>query len=190
MKKILGLIAAFLLANSVFAYQNFLSFNVGLLSGIPFYGNSGVNDCNKEVEDQSRIIVGGLAAINLNVSDMTTFFLDSDVLTDFIWHSGEHSNHIAYDFGLGIKIYPNIAGFGMGLSYVLGARSDFVDTEKTAKFSDTSAWGNGFKLLAEYNFAHDGKSKHLPTLGMFWKCMPRGNNDFDNMLCAYAALNF
>ena len=176
-------------ANMVFAYQNFFSFSAGLMSGLPFYGSSYVNDCNKEMDNPNRIIVGTLASANFNVSDNATFFLGSDLLCDFIWKGSDHSNHLSYDFSIGIKIFPNLAGFCAGLAYVLGARTDYVETKEVANFHDTSAWGNGIKLLAEYNFAHDGKSKYYPTLGLFWKILPRGSNTYDNMLCAYIMAN-
>ena len=190
MKKIFLAFIFFALTQLAFSYQNFFNFSVGLVSGLPFYGTSEVNDCNKSLSKPNRIIAGTLAAANFNVSDNATFFVGSDLLCDFIWKGSDYSNHLNYDFSLGLKVYPNLAGFCTGLAYVLGARSDFVDTDEYAKFSDTSAWGNGVKVLAEYNFAHEGKSKHYPTLGMFWKIMPRGNKDYDNMLCAYIMANF
>ena len=189
MKKILAVLAFVFVANTVFAYQNFFGVSAGLMSGIPFYGSSEINDLNREVSDQSRIIIGGLAYIHFNVSDNATFFFGSDLLCDFIWQgTSEHSNHLNYDFSIGIKIFPNLAGFCTGLGYVLGARTDFIETEE-GSYSGTSAWGNGIKLLAEYNFAHDGKSRYYPTLGLFWKILPRGNHEFDNMICAYIMAN-
>ncbi len=191
MKKFLIIFAMLFAAKSVFAYQSFFGASLGLMSGIPFYGTSEVRDCNNDVSDQSRIIIGALADIHFNVSDNATFFLGSDLLCDFIWHGSEaHANHLNYDFSLGLKVFPNLAGFCAGLAYVLGARTDFVETPLYTANGSTSAWGNGIKLLAEYNFAHDGKSRYYPTLGMFWKILPRGNNDFDNMICAYIMANF
>ena len=190
LKKTFIILASVIFANTAFAYQNFFGFSAGLMSGIPFYGSSSVNDCNKDMDTPNRIIVGTLAAANFNVSDNATFFLGSDLLCDFIWKGSEHSNHLNYDFSLGIKIFPNLAVFCTGLAYVLGARTDYVETDEISAFNETSAWGNGIKILAEYNFAHDGKSKYYPTLGMFWKILPRGNNTYDNMLCAYIMANF
>ena len=48
----------------------------------------------------------------------------------------------------------------------------------------------GFKILLEYNFAHEGKSKYLPTIGGSWNLMPRGNNSYDNIITFYLAENF
>lgn len=189
MKRKLGLIAAFILASNVFAYQNFFGFSLGLLSGIPFYGSSEINDLNKEIKDENRFIIGTLCSFNFNVSDNATFFVGSDLVADFLWHNDYCSNHLNYDFSLGVKVFPNLAGFCTGLAYVLGSRADFLNTETVTRNSN-SAWGNGIKLLAEYNFAHDGKSNHYPTLGMFWKIMPRGNDEYDNQICAYIMANF
>ena len=189
MKKIFLSLIILFAANCAFAYQSFFGFSVGLASGIPFYGSAYVNDCNKSMSDPSRIIVGTLASANFNVSDNATFFIGSDLICDFIWKGSQYSNHLNYDFSLGIKVFPNLAGFCAGLAYVLGARTDFVETDEVSKFSDTSAWGNGIKVLAEYNGAHDGKSRYYPTLGMYWKILPRGEHTYDNSICAYIMAN-
>ena len=49
MKKLLAVLAFVFVANTVFAYQNFFGVSAGLMSGIPFYGSSEINDLNKEV---------------------------------------------------------------------------------------------------------------------------------------------
>ena len=85
MKKLLAVLAFVFVANTVFAYQNFFGVSAGLMSGIPFYGSSEINDLNKEVSNQSRIFIGGLADIHFNVSDNATFFFGSDLRCDGIW---------------------------------------------------------------------------------------------------------
>ena len=62
--------------------------------------------------------------------------------------------------------------------------------EESGKENSKTPWGNGFKFLIEYNFAHSGSSPYLPTVGGYWKHMPRGNSTYDNQLCIYVCSNF
>lgn len=185
MKRLIGFLAAILLfCSSAFSQEKFFNISAGLSSGIPFYGSTDLAEEVEEYATSSRIIIGALAAANLNIAKPVTIFSGVDFLSDLNWDSNNKCNIFSLDFSLGIKIYPNLGGLNIGLAYVLGYRSVY-DFERTP-----SAWGNGTKLSLEYNFVHDGKSQLLPNIGLYWKRMPRGQNTFDNQLCAYAMFNF
>ena len=119
-----------------------------------------------------------------------SFFAGADILTDFNSKTPYTSNHLSFDIPFGIKIYPNLAGFCLGLAYANGFRSDYFNLEESGKVNSKTSWGNGFKFLIEYNFAHSGSSPYLPTVGGYWKHMPRGNSTYDNQLCIYVCSNF
>lgn len=142
-----------------------------------------------EIKTDKRVIIGSFASLNLNVVKQVTFFTGCDFLADFNWAENLYAHHLHLGFPLGFKIYPGLAGLNLGLAYVLGFRADFTKTSSDYKTKNATAWGNGFKFLAEYNFAHDGFSKYLPTIGCSWTYMPRGNYEKDNLLTFYLAAN-
>ena len=188
--KCLILFGILLSAGPAFAKEGLISFSVGISSGIPLYGPNSVLSTGTEIEKGNRVILGSVASINLNVIKQATFFLGNDMLWDLTWNSVEKSNKLHTSFPLGIKIYPGIGGLNAGLAYTLGFRADFINTNATGEYNGISPWGNGFKFLIEYNFAHDGNSKYLPTIGGYWNLMPRGNDSYDNILVLYLAANF
>lgn len=173
-----------------FAEEHLVSFSAGISSGVPFYGSDEVKEIHENLSDGSRVIIGGLASLNINPIKQVTFFAGADLLCDLNKQEAFTANHLSFDIPFGLKLYPGIDGLCVGVAYAFGFRADFynlVEDEEIVK--SNSPWGNGFKFLAEYNFAHEGKSSFLPTIGMYWKRMPRGNNNFDNHICAYVCMN-
>lgn len=187
MKKIFcSLFISFCLFGMLFANENLFSFTVGLSSGMPFYGED-----SEEIdfETKNRAIVGTYGTVNLNIIKQVTFYTGADLLADFNWESKDYFHHLHVGFPLGVKIYPGLAGFNLGLAYTLGFRNDVYRVEDI-KDNYLSPWGNGFKLTMEYDFAHDGSSNYLPTIGISWNIMPRGNYNYDNLLVFYIGENF
>ena len=78
----------------------------------------------------------------------------------------------------------------LGLAYTLGFRTDRIKTEKAGNHNGTTVWGNGFKFQVEYNFAHEGAYRYLPSIGGYWNLMPRGKNSYDNLIVMYIAVNY
>ena len=190
MKKILFLILSIFVSSVIFAQEKFLGFDFALVTGLPFYGSSEIRNFNSNVSSNpNRIVIGSKADLTFKLIQQLKLVFGSSCLADFNWNGADYSNHFDYDFFFGVKIYPNLAGFNFGLGYLLGERIDFVNTSVDEKQNLFSAWGNGFKFLAEYNFAHDGFSKYLPTIGCSWTYMPRGNYEKDNLLTFYLAAN-
>lgn len=194
MKKFTALFFGFLLfTGALSAEENLLSFSIGLSTGVPIYGSESVDRKLSSFTDQNhRIILGGLGSVNLNLVEPVTFFAGTDFLADFNWSTRQFLNVLDFDMNTGIKIYPGLGGLNLGLAYCLGYSVNYSGLrgprEKT--YRAPSPWGNGFKFLMEYNFAHDGFSNFLPTAGFYWKWMPRGSNYHDNYLCAYVSANF
>lgn len=193
MKKIAALfVSLFILVGSIAAEENLVSFSIGLSTGVPLYGSADVSKKISTFTDKNnRMIIGGLGSVNLNIAEPVTFFAGADFLADFNWSSTQYLHVLDFDMDSGIKIYPGLGGLDVGLAYCLGYSVDYSGLrgfgEKT--YRAPSPWGNGFKFLMEYNFAHDGFSKFLPTVGFYWKWIPRGNDIHDNYLCAYVTAN-
>lgn len=168
--------------------EDLFSFSGGIQSGFTFYGDKNIKSQNDEI-DGTNILIGALANFNINPFKQVSFFVGADFLCDFLTQNDFYSNHLHLDFPFGIKIYPGLGGLGFGLAYTFGLRYDFVNTQSD-NYKNITPWGNGTKILLEYNFAHSGKSKFLPTFGCSWKILPRGNNTYDNIISAFAMLNF
>lgn len=191
MKKTLTLFfCSIFLFCSLCAEERLISLSVGLCSGVPFYSSQNTNDTLSNFSDaNNRVILGTTTNINLNIDPTLTFFCGTDFLADFNWNSVQKFNMLSLDFSTGLKVYPGLGGFDLGLAYVLGYRADYLGPKKGKARRTSTPWGNGYKIFMEYNFAHEGSSRFLPTIGLCWKRMPRGNNSFDNQLTAYACLN-
>ena len=191
MKKIAALIlCATLSFSALCAKENLFSFSAGLSSGFPIYGSNSVLSTGSEIENGNRVIIGTNLSANLNIVKQVSFFIGNDILWDLTWSPSEKSNKMHVTFPLGLKVYPGLGGLNLGLAYTLGFRSDNINTKKLKDKNVMSPWGNGFKFSMEYNFAHEGKSRFLPSIGGYWNCMPRGNNSYDNLIVLYVAANF
>ena len=186
--KILALTLLFF-SSGLFSEERLFSFSAGISTGIPIYGSQELQNNKKDFDHDARVIIGTLGTVNLNPMEEFTFFIGSDVLCDFSWKGGQHLNFIHVTFPLGVKVYPGLGGLNLALAYTLGFRSDFIKSDSLGVQTKTDAWGNGFRFYLEYNFAHKGKSNHLPSCGLYWNLMPRGNNDYDNIIALYLVAN-
>lgn len=189
-------IKIFLCAFFVFSFasmlpceEKFLSVSAGISTGIPLYGSDEVAQLKSSFDHDSRVIIGSLATLNLNPMEQCTFFAGADVLCDFSWKGGQHLNFLHTAFPVGVKVYPGLGGLNLGLAYTLGFRTDFIKTENDGRKTKTDAWGNGFRFYLEYNFAHTSSFSHLPSCGVFWNLMPRGENAYDNIFALYLTAN-
>lgn len=191
MKKLAIIIFTVLLTcTSLSAKEELFSFSAGLSSGIPIYGAGSILTSGNDISGKNRVIIGALGAININPVKQVSFCLGTDFLWDFTWNSSEKANKMHVSFPLGVKVYPGLGGLNVGLAYTLGFRTDFINTNAHGEYNGSTAWGNGFKFSVEYNFAHGGKSKYLPSVGGYWNFMPRGNYSCDNLIAFYIAANF
>ena len=191
MKKIVVLlISAALFCTALSAKENLFSISLGLSSGVPIYGTNSVVSTGSEIAKGNRIILGANAAVNLNLIKQVTFYLGGDALWDYTWNSVDYSSKLHVNFPLGIKIYPGLGGLNVGLAYTLGVRLDNIKVENIGEFNEPTPWGNGFKFQLEYNFAHEGNSQYLPSIGGYWNLMPRGKDSYDNLIVLYIAANF
>ena len=191
MKKYLSFIFVILLNFTLLsANERLFSFSAGLSSGVPFYGSDSVISTGSEITKGNRVILGTVFSVNVNPIKQASFYLGNDNVWDITWNASEKSSKLHVSFPLGIKIYPGLGGLNLGLAYTLGFRADSINTDLAGEHNGTSAWGNGFKFQMEYNFAHEGKSRYLPSLGGYWNLMPRGNDSYDNLIALYISANF
>ena len=191
MKKITcSVLLAFLLTFFAAAEEDFFSNTLGLSTGFPLYGSNTLSQDVNEIPSDKRVIIGAFYNFNINVIKQISFFAGADILCDFNWNADYYKHFLHTGIPVGLKIYPGLAGFSLGMAYEFGFRTDFIKYLTGEQKVLPTAWGNGFKFMIEYNFAHGTKYKHLPTIGCFWNFMPRGNYSFDNILSFYLAGNF
>lgn len=189
-RKLSVIFSIFILLSGLSANERLFSFSAGLSSGVPFYGSNSVISTGSEIEKGNRVILGSLFSVNLNLIKQASFYLGNDNVWDITWNAQEKSSKLHVSFPLGIKIYPGLGGLNVGLAYTLGFRADSINSKAAGEHNGSTDWGNGFKLQAEYNFAHEGSSRYLPSIGGYWNLMPRGNDSYDNLIVLYIAANF
>lgn len=168
-----------------------IGFDVGLVTCIPVYGGT-------SSPYKNRVVIGNDGDISLKIGAPLKILFGYDLIGDINWDKNEHSNHLDYAFWSGVKIYPGIGGLNGTLAYALGARTDFIDEKvfdengdlKTRSVVETTAWGNGFKIGVEYDFLYDSNRRTMPALGFFYRLMPRGNNNYDNIFAFYINMGF
>lgn len=191
MKKTLSIVLTiFLSFFSLSANERLFSFSAGLSSGLPVYGANSVISTGSEIAKGNRIILGTIFSANINPINQVSFYLGYDTLWDFTWNASEKSSKLHTSIPLGIKIYPGLGGLNLGLAYTLGLRFDNIRTDLSGEYNNKTPWGNGFKFQIEYNFAHEGSSRYLPSIGGYWNLMPRGNDSYDNLIALYISANF
>lgn len=191
MKKYLSFIfIIFFACTTLSATENLFGLSAGISSGVPIYGKNSIAATGSEISKANRVIIGTFFTANLNPLEQVTFFLGNDLLWDLTWNASEKANKLHVSFPLGVKIYPGFGGLNLGLAYTLGFRADSIKVKNAGDYNDTTPWGNGFKFLVEYNFAHQGKSKYYPSIGGYWNLMPRGHKSYDNLIVLYVAGNF
>lgn len=174
-------------------FENFLddlSFDAGISSGFPVYGDPEIWRLNDEVKNDSghRVIAGITVDAMYDLTENFTFFAGGDVLFDYIWNdAGKQFIHIDYAVFPGLKVYPFSAGFNLSLAYALCYRTDIYNG--TGVF-DEAAIGNGFRVGMEYDFARNGNYENLPSIGAWYRYCPRGSNHYDNNFCVCFKIPF
>lgn len=164
----------------------------GIASGYPSYGNSSIVDGNDAVNPDGspkRFIIGLNGDFYFSVIRPLKLLIGADTLADFIWNGQTYFNHIDYSFWTGVKVYVGAGGLNVGLAYLLGCRTDFSKFEGSADVS-SSAWGNGFRLSLEYDFLYNSSWQMLPAIGAYYRCVPRGDEAWDNIIACYVNLSF
>lgn len=179
--------------------------DIGFTSGIPVYSH---RDDAFNIED-SRVIIGSFADISFKLGNPLRFLLGADAMCDFMWGGDDYNHHLDYAGWAGIKFYPGIGGLNFSIAYALGCRTDFVSfTERVQvknpltgemlplyksesdSYIDSTAWGNGFRISFDYDFLYGNDRNFAPALGGYYRCMPRGNDKWDNIFSIYISFGF
>ncbi len=153
------------------------------------YGDEKVIEENELVRnlDGRRFILSGELGVGIELDERIRLLSGGIIVSDFLLGSDSHANRLDYGLFTGVRVYPNLAGFNVGVDYVLGARTNFVQVPgDTDSRSTTTPWGNGFRLNAGYDFSYQG-SRFAPNVEGSYRLMPRGGT-YDH--CFSLSLNF
>ncbi len=206
MKKIILCFCFLLISFFAFAEtDSIVRTDLGFSTGIPVYSHRD----DTVTFEESRAIIGTFADISFKLGQPLRFLFGADVMSDFMWGGTDYNYHLDYAGWAGIKFYPGFGGLNFSISYALGSRTDFVSvTDKKLNFYDyngssipyfkeesdtyveSTAWGNGFRISFDYDFLYGNDNSFAPALGGYYRCMPRGNDNWDNIFAVYISFGF
>lgn len=153
------------------------------------FGTSAIVEGNKSTHKYTnnlhRVVLEFDATAELIIHPALHISIGSILLTDFNFKDGNHYNSLDYSFYTGLRIYPGLAGLRFGIDYNLGSRIDFIQVPTLREVRSTD-WGNGFRILLEYDF-RAGEEGFLPIVGGSWRHIPRGGSS-DHIFSIYFKL--
>jgi hypothetical protein len=191
MKKI-GIVVLALLALTPLFAENVkqFGFDAGISSGYPLYGGTVTDSVSPitGINGFKRIIIGLNGDVFYSPVDQIHLFTGADTLADFLWDGGWYSYHFDYAFLFGVKVYPFSSGLAFSAAYALGSRNDYYNTTGTGSVTSYAKWGNGFRLGAEFDFSKLLNTRYIPSLGFYYRFMPRGGDMYDNIFAAYISV--
>lgn len=190
MKKITFVILFLLLFTTAYSKERLFTFQAGISTGGAVYSDSETQENDKSVGNFLPFNFGANLEININAAPEVSFFAGSDVFMTFNAESPLYSNHINVLFPFGIKIYPHLKGLCFGIAYAPSYRQNYFNLKDSVQNQSVSGWGNGLKLLLEYNSSKNKDFANYPVLGFAWHYSPRKNNCHDHLFSFYVKANF
>ncbi len=188
MKKFIAVIVLIAASGFVFAGE-FISTIWSAGTSALFYGDPDIETLNDNLKKQDylNVVATGEFGAKAKLDDKIDFVAFTYLTLDE--YSKKKSAILRLDYGIsgGVRLYPGIGGITLGCEYCTGQRAD-VDSlgEGKAEWSATQ-WGNGYRLLFEYDFSAL-LTGIAPVIGVSFRSVPRGNNFSDKNLAFYFRL--
>ena len=187
MKKIsFLLVIIFALLQSSFALDRGVKFTLGLGTGYVIYGD---DDIDTSISGSSRAILVTDALVHIPLAEQLNFLAGGDCVGDFVVSGSQHFLRYDYAFLGGLEVLTPLDGFSLSVSYALGRRTDFIalkdENDDLHTWHGSSKWGNGFKFSLDYDFAALTGGSWAPSVGAYWRNMPRGYDKRDNVIAVY-----
>ena len=173
-----------------FANESKVNFHWGIGTAGISYGD----DSTKELVDSftnnefSRMILSGELGFSIKLDKSIRFVTGGNVSYDLFIKNSQNASFLDYAFFGGLRVYPNLDGFNVGLEYNIGQRANFYNLEDFEDMSDLTNWGNGFRFVAEYDFSYYTEGL-APVIGLSYRRMPRGGFA-DNFFSFYFRLTY
>ena len=188
MKKFIAVIALMIASGFVFA-GGFISTIWSAGTSALFYGDPAIEDLNDNLKKQDylNVVATGEYGVTVQLDDKIDFVGFAYLtLEDY---SKKKSAILYLDYGVsgGVRLYPGLGGIALGCEYCTGQRADVNSLGEGKAEWSTTQWGNGYRLLFEYDFSAL-LTGIAPVLGVSFRSVPRGNNYNDKNLAFYFRL--
>ncbi|OJF76492.1 MAG: hypothetical protein BKP49_06570 [Treponema sp. CETP13] len=151
------------------------------------YGDSEINkktETVKDLDDSFSFIISTDASLGIILSEEVRLVAGGYFVSDINTNREYYANHLDYGMFSGVRIYTGLAGLVFGVDYDCGSCSSFYNLEDDGTSSDTTAWGNGYRFLLEYDFSN-GTERFAPILDLSWRHMPRGSYSDNNFTVSF-----
>ena len=177
---------------SVYGFAgNLLECSFSLGSGVPLYSEQTkqTRSIHMEGVTQQRVILCMDAGLSLLLGSNIRFKAGAVSVQDYVFSGSRYAHFIDYAIYGGFRIFPANSGFNFGVDYLLSQRTDFFGGGQQGAYRTHTPWGNGFRILAEYDF-HNGRQGLAPALCINWRWVPRGSYGIDNYLMLAIKLSY
>lgn len=161
-------------------------FHWGLGTSAIIYGDDDIDKQTQVVKDDGagRFIMAADVGLAIALDSRIRLVTGGIFTSDLCFNSDVHANRLDYSFFLGIRVYPNLAGFNFGIDYTIGSRADFIKLPgQTEGITTTTPWGNGFRFNIGYDFSYHG-SRFAPIVQGAYRMIPRGGS-YDHYLSIF-----
>lgn len=194
MKKRIRYIAIFIflmVCFPVFSEDSVFNFHWTIGTAAISYGDSQTKTLTKNLsnDDFTRLVLSGELGLSIKLDKSIRFMAGGNLVYDSYIKGSQSAFLIDYAIFGGIRIYPGLGGFNLGLEYNTGRRSNFYNLNSSnSPESYSTNWGNGFRFVTEYDFSFNTEGL-APVVGISYRRMPRGGFA-DNIFSFYFRLVF
>ena len=173
-----------------FANDSKVNFHWGIGTAGILYGDDSTKELTKTLtnDEFSRMILSGELGFSIKLDKSIRFVTGGNVSYDLFIKNSQNASFLDYAFFGGLRVYPNLGGFNVGLEYNIGQRANFYNLVDYEATSGLTNWGNGFRFVTEYDFSYYTEGL-APVIGFSYRRMPRGGFA-DNFFSFYFRLTY
>ena len=158
-----------------FANDSKVNFHWGIGTAGILYGDDSTKELTKTLtnDEFSRMILSGELGFSIKLDKSIRFVTGGNVSYDLFMKNSQNASFLDYAFFGGLRVYPNLGGFNVGLEYNIGQRANFYNLVDYEATSGLTNWGNGFRFVTEFDFSYYTEGL-APVVGLSYRRMPRG----------------
>ena len=173
-----------------FANDSKVNFHWGIGTAGILYGDDSTKELTKTLtnDEFSRMILSGELGFSIKLDKSIRFVTGGNVSYDLFMKNSQNASFLDYAFFGGLRVYPNLGGFNVGLEYNIGQRANFYNLVDYEATSGLTNWGNGFRFVTEFDFSYYTEGL-APVIGLSYRRMPRGGFA-DNFFSFYFRLTY
>lgn len=158
-----------------FANDSKVNFHWGIGTAGILYGDDSTKELTKTLtnDEFSRMILSGELGFSIKLDKSIRFVTGGNISYDLFMKNSQNASFLDYAFFGGLRVYPNLGGFNVGLEYNIGQRANFYNLVDYEATSGLTNWGNGFRFVTEFDFSYYTEGL-APVVGLSYRRMPRG----------------